>query len=66
MTNYMTTAEAAAYTRRHPDTIREAARLGELRSAQRAPRGPRQYKPEWLDDWLAGVRPRRMHLVRTR
>lgn len=66
MSGYLTTPEAAAYTRRHPVTIREAARKGEVRSAQRVPHGPRRYKTEWLDDWVAGVKPRRLSAVKAR
>lgn len=59
MTELLTTPEAAAYARRHPATVREAARLGEVRSMQRVAHGPRLYRREWLDAWLNGEHPKR-------
>lgn len=52
---WMTTEEAAAYTRRHVVTIRKAAGSGELQSVQRSPGGPRRHRREWLDAWLTGT-----------
>lgn len=52
---WLTTDEAAAYTRRHPVTVRKAAGKGELQSVQRGPRGLRRYRREWLDQWTAGA-----------
>lgn len=63
---YLTTPEAAAYTRRHQETLLLAARRGEVRSAQRVPHGPRRYRQEWLDDWVAGVKPRRLAVAKAR
>jgi excisionase family DNA binding protein len=55
LTGWMTPAEAAAYTRRHPVTIRRAAIAGQLQTAQaRGRRGHRRHRREWLDAWLLG------------
>ncbi len=52
---WMTTAEAAAYTRRHPVTVRKAAASKELASTQAGRGRGRRYRREWLDAWLSGV-----------
>lgn len=60
----LTTKEAAAYARKHEDTLLTAARQGEVQSLQRVPHGPRLYRREWLDSWLAGEPPKRSALPR--
>ena len=53
---WFNTTQAAVYTGRHADTIREAAIDGELRSAQPGGRkGHRRYHRAWLDAWVLGV-----------
>jgi len=59
MTDYLSTSQAATYASCHPETLLEAARKGEVRSSQRAAGCKRRYKPEWLDAWLAGERPKK-------
>jgi excisionase family DNA binding protein len=49
---YLTTGEAAAYTRCGRNAVYKAAALGELASIQRAPGGPRLYTLDDLDAWL--------------
>lgn len=51
---WLNCAEAAHYTGRPENSIRRAAAEERLRSAQAVPRGPRRYRREWLDDWIAG------------
>lgn len=50
---WFTTDEAAAYTRRHRDTVLRAAAAGPdvLRSSQTGRKGHRRYRREWLDAW---------------
>lgn len=57
---WMTVAEAAEYARRHPRTISDALRMGDLKGAQgkRKP-GSRQgghwlTTMEWVDAWIQG------------
>lgn len=57
---WLTTAEAAAYASRHPDTLRDAAKAGELRGTQRpsaSGKGHWRFKVEDLDRWLEGEFP---------
>lgn len=54
---WLTPSEAAAYCRKHPDTVRAAAIEGRLRSSQHSPRAHRRYRREWLDAWLMGEEP---------
>jgi hypothetical protein len=51
---WLTTAEAAAYTKRHVDTVLKAAAQGpEVLQSASAGRGcSRRYRPEWLDAWV--------------
>lgn len=57
---WMTTAEAAVYTRRHRKTVLNAAADGRLQSAQPGQGGHRRYRREWLDAWLTGEAPRHL------
>ena len=49
---WYTTREAAAYTRRHPVTVRKAAAAGTLRSTQSGSGRGRRYRREWLEAWV--------------
>jgi excisionase family DNA binding protein len=49
---WLTTAEAAAYTRRHPETVLKAAGAEELESTNPGKGRGRRYRPEWLDAWV--------------
>lgn len=49
---WLTTAEAAAYTRRHPETVLKAAAAQVLESTQAGRGRGRRYKRAWLDAWL--------------
>lgn len=53
---WLTTAEAAAYTKRHPVTVRAAAAALLLESTQPGRGGHRRYRKEWLDAWLKSGR----------
>lgn len=48
---WMTTAEAAAYTGRHPKTVRAAAAAEVLESTSGGRGRGRRYRKEWLDTW---------------
>lgn len=50
----LTPAEAAAWGRRHPDTVRRALEAGVLHGSQRVPRGRWVVARECLEAWLAG------------
>lgn len=62
---FVNTMEAALLSDRHPETVREAARAGELHGSQRGGLNPRTGKPrrggEWrfrpacVDAWTDGV-----------
>ncbi|WIB76786.1 helix-turn-helix domain-containing protein [Curtobacterium sp. MCPF17_002] len=52
----LTVREAAAYTKRHPETIGNACRGGELRGFQPKKNAPWRIRREDLDTWL-GVKP---------
>lgn len=49
---WFNTAEAAAYTGLHPDTIRHALQTGELHGGQRRRKGRWSIRRECLDAWL--------------
>ena len=50
---WFSTAEAAAYTRRHPETVLKAAAAATVLQSAQAGRGrTRRYRKEWLDEWL--------------
>lgn len=49
---WFTTAEASAYTKRHPETVLKHAADETLRSAQAGRGRGRRYRREWLDEWL--------------
>lgn len=51
---WLTTAEAAEYTGRHPGTVRAAAASEALQSTQAGRGRGRRYRREWLDAWLEG------------
>lgn len=53
---WLTTAEAAAYTKRHVDTVLKAAAAEVLCSAQAGRGRGRRYRREWLDTWLGSGR----------
>lgn len=48
---WLTTEEAATYTRRSAITIIRHAAAGTLKSAQPRPKAHRRYRKEWLDEW---------------
>lgn len=52
---WLTTSEAAAYTKDAPKTIQRAAEAGELRGYQRKPGAPWKFRPSDLDRWVAGT-----------
>lgn len=54
MNEYLLAAEAATVAKRHPETIREAIRGGELHGTQRAKRGPWRIRRDCLDAWIEG------------
>lgn len=47
-------AQAAAYSGRHPSTIRKAAEAGELHGGQAKKKGRWSFRAECLDAWLDG------------
>jgi excisionase family DNA binding protein len=49
---WLTTADAAARTKRHPRTVLHAANSGALKSTQPGRGRGRRYRPEWLDEWM--------------
>lgn len=49
---WLTTREAAEYTRRALVTIHRHAAAGTLKSTQAGPGRGRRYRREWLDEWL--------------
>lgn len=49
---WLSTSDAAAYTGRHPATIRAHAAAETLRSTQAGRGRGRRYRREWLDEWL--------------
>lgn len=51
---WFSSAEAAVYTGYSPRTIEHAVQHGQLRSAQRVPRGPRRFHRDDLDAWVRG------------
>lgn len=53
---WMTTAEAAEYTRRHVDTVLKAAAAEVLESTNGGCGRGRRYRREWLDTWLESRR----------
>lgn len=55
MLNYLTPEEVAGLVRKHPETVRDALRAGELKGFQRKKRGPWLVREDWLDEWLQPV-----------
>ena len=55
---WLTTAEAAAYTRKAPITIRRAAANGTLESTSAGRGRGRRYRKSWLRAWIS--QPRRV------
>lgn len=51
---WLTSREAAAYTRRHLRTVQAAAAAETLRSTQPGMGRGRRFRREWLDEWLTG------------
>jgi excisionase family DNA binding protein len=56
---WLTTAEAAAYTKRNPGTVRAAAAAGVLESTSAGRGRGRRYRKEWLDAWTTQAGPLR-------
>lgn len=58
---WKTTAEAAAYSKRHEDTITTALRSGTLRGSQKMKKGKWLIHVDDLDAWISKdiVKPRR-------
>jgi excisionase family DNA binding protein len=56
---WLTTAEAAAYTKRAAGTVRAAAAAGVLESTSAGRGRGRRYRREWLDAWTAQPGPLR-------
>lgn len=54
--NYLTVGEAAAFARKHPETIRKNIHAGYLKSVQKMPRGWHLVRESDLRAWLAGAR----------
>lgn len=50
------TAQAAAYARRHEQTIRGAARRGELAHIRNGRRGRMYFRQSDIDQWLESMR----------
>jgi excisionase family DNA binding protein len=55
---WLTTAEAAAYTKRAKGTVRAAAAAEVLQSEQGGRGRGRRYRREWLDNWITSGRGR--------
>jgi len=55
MTARLTVADAAADSRRHPETVRTALQAGVLHGVQRIKRGRWLIDPECLDAWIENV-----------
>lgn len=55
MLAYLTPEEVAEVARKHPETVRDALRAGELKGFQRKKRGPWLVREDWLDEWLQPV-----------
>jgi len=53
--NYATPKEAALITRRHPETVTQALRLGELCGTQRKKNGRWLIGMDCLDAWVRGT-----------
>lgn len=51
---WLTVGEAARYARRHPKTISNALRAGDLHGKQRGVKGTWSVEPECVDAWLGG------------
>jgi hypothetical protein len=51
---YLTVAQAAAASNRHPVTLWRALESGQLHGSQRMARGKWSIRPECLDAWLDG------------
>lgn len=49
---WMTTKEAALHAGRHPETVRNALRDGELKGVQPAAKADWRTKEEWVDEWV--------------
>lgn len=58
---WLSTAEAATYTGRHPETVLKAAAAEVLQSTQAGRGRGRRYRREWLDAWITGTRAARRH-----
>lgn len=56
---WLTTAEAAAYTKRNPGTVRAAAAAEVLESTSAGRGRGRRYRKEWLDAWTCQPGPLR-------
>lgn len=54
MTLWLTAAEAARHTKRHPRTITDAARAKELHGVQGARNKSWRFNEECVDAWVAG------------
>ena len=53
--SWLSTAQAAARAGRHPRTIADACRSGDLLATQRGPQGSWRVDPAALDAWIRGV-----------
>lgn len=53
---WLTVRECAATAKRHPETIRQAIRAGELPSTQRKAKGTHFVLESDLNAWIAGIR----------
>ncbi len=52
---WLTIREAAAEARRHPETVAEACRSGQLHGQQRARNASWRIEESCLDAWIRGV-----------
>lgn len=50
--NWLTTTQAASYAAVHPETLRKAARLGQVRCVRRGEKGHFHFTRLDLDLWL--------------
>lgn len=53
--DFLTVAEVAAFTKRHPETITEALRGGELHGVQRVKRGRWLVRSACAEAWVMGA-----------
>lgn len=54
MDRWLSVKDAAEYTGRHPETIRDALRMRDLRGFQRSKHASWRTKESWCDEWLMG------------